>query len=199
MAKKCVLSHRIAVWALSMALTLFGAASAKADTILGFTGIFDPANWTLTALNGGSVITTDAPDSITLIGPNSGVAGDADFTIQLAIPAPGMWWSFNWDYFTNDPTVGFDAGEYLQNGFDTLLAQNDGEPPTHFSGSSGPISIFDGDSIGFRVHSSDGLLGAGTLTISNFFIYDTPEPSTWALFGLGTAALVALRRRAKQG
>ena len=158
----------------------FFALTASAQDF-DFDGYYDPANWTTTGT--GSVDTSGAPSSITLIGPDAGSAADLDFTIE--VPASGNF-SFNWAYNSTD-SPGFDHGGWLLNGVFTELSDTSGE-----SGSvSTPVSA--GDIIGFSIISDDGLFDPGTMTITNFSGPLVPEPASLGL--LGAAGLLLARRR----
>ncbi len=175
-------------------------AMASAD----FTGPYDVSNWTLTLNNSdGGVDTTNAPVSITLIGPdnNSGTAGTTDFTIAAA--GTGTW-SFSWEY-TSEDTNAFDGAGWLLNGVYTEVADNQlaMDSPGDVATGSESIPVVLGDIIGFRVRSSDKTLGAGFFTISDFEAPvdvtppGVPAPSTLALLALGATGLGIARQRRK--
>jgi hypothetical protein len=163
----------------------------------GFIGYYDPTNWTLTAAPGdGSVDTSGAPSSITVIGANNGIGignfvnYNTDYTITAA--ATGTW-TFDWSYTSLD-SPGYDWGGYLLNGVFTQLASS--------SPNSGNVSIAvsSGDVIGFEVGCSDCVIQPGNLAISNFSAPSSgasaaPEPSSLALMALGASGIVAARRR----
>ena len=158
-------------------LAFTGAASAQ------FTRPYDPANWTLTTTGDGSVDTSLAPASITVIGNNNSIGGDTDYTI----PSGGAGnFAFDWSYTSPDSGT-YDSAYYLVNGVATFLAANNSQG---FGSISVPVSS--GDIIGFRVNSADGGFGAGSLTISNF---SAPIPSPGSLALLGMGGILAARRR----
>ena len=130
---------------------------------VGFSGDYDPTNWTttLSPLSDGSVDTTNAPNDITITGPNNGqVPSFINYTISA--PSSGTV-SFDWLYNTID-SPGGDSFGYLINGVQTQLTDDQATLP---SGSSS-ISVVSGDIFGFYVASTDGDFGAGIATVSNF-------------------------------
>jgi len=69
----------------------------------------------------------------------------------------------------------------------------------------GDISLAAGHSIQFRLSAKFGEMAAGYENITLGFVRDSgmslyaiPEPSTWVLFGAGTAIVVIMRRRRKE-
>ena len=167
------------------ALAVAGLASAAVAD--GFSGYYDPANWTFNANGGdGSLDLSGVPASITIIGDDSGANLPRNTDLTIASNMTGVM-SFDWSYFSIDDP-GFDDGSYLINGVEFVLSDT--------SGQSGSISVNvnAGDIIGFRVWTSDGLFGPGELTISNFTV--VPTPGALALLGLGGLAAGARRRRA---
>ena len=165
------------------ALLLLLPAIARAD----FSGYYAPANWTITNSFGGAVDTSGAPASIQITGPDESSPGDIDFTITAPIAGTV---EFDWLYTSIDLPV-LDTAGYLLNGAYIVLAPADGL--------SGPalFPVAAGDVFGFRVSSDDGTEGPGVFTISNFSA-PVPEASVWAMFGMGSALLIAsLRLRRK--
>ena len=80
---------------------------------VGFSGDYDPTNWTttLSPLSDGSVDTTNAPNDITITGPNNGqVPSFINYTISA--PSSGTV-SFDWLYNTID-SPGGDSFGYLR-------------------------------------------------------------------------------------
>lgn len=168
-------------------ITLIAAAaldSVRAQ-ILNFTGPYDVNNWTTTAPIGGSIDTSSAPGSVSVIGPDQGIGGYIDFTITAV--ATGTV-SFDWNYTSPDDPFA-DKADWLLNGSSTYIFGN-----TTTTG-SGTVSFTaqQGDSFGFRLESSDGCCGAGQLTVSNFSA--VPEPRTYGLIaGLSLFGFAILRR-----
>ncbi|VEP14069.1 conserved hypothetical protein [Hyella patelloides LEGE 07179] len=127
-----------------------------------FTGDFDPANWTFTTTNAdGSVNTTNAPTSITLTGGDDGSAGTTDYTIT----APSNETiSFSWNYSTSDGP-NFDPFIRLLNSVETRLTDDGGAD--NQSGTDS-FTVNSGDTFGFRITTVDGIVGPGSVTISDF-------------------------------
>jgi MYXO-CTERM domain-containing protein len=156
---------------------LAGAASAN-----DFTGAYDPANWTIADVAGGSVV-FNGNTGVTLTSGDIGLAGDT--TVTIAAAATGTF-SFDWSYSSGD-SGDFDSGGYIHNG-QFFLGQND----TPGSGSVA-IAVNAGDTIGWYVNTLDGAFGPGTLAVTNFR-GPIPAPGAAALLGLGGLALVRRRR-----
>lgn len=183
------------------------AASSASAITSGFQGEYAPANWSVVAEGDSSVDTTDAPNSIMLIGSDEG-SGDprrTNFTIQVL--GDGFI-EFDWQYLTLDEDgPNFDPALFILN--------NDADPKTFsLSSPSGAdaqsgsesIFVFAGQVIGFGINSTDDDLGRAFLTISNFSgpsrgdVVDNsavPEPVTagLSLLGLAAAGMAASRRR----
>lgn len=179
--------------ATTLSLGAFGVTPAHA---VGFSGNYDPSNFTLLNTNAdGSVNTTSAPGSITLVGGNNGSlsAGATDYTIAAA--ASGVF-SFDWDYLTTDvdgPT--YDPFSVLINGIATQLTNNSGAN-SQISSYSATVNL--GDTIGWRINTDDNRLGAAQVTISNFSppgATSVPEPFT--MIGTFIGGTAALRMRKK--
>ena len=68
-----------------------------------FSGNFDVNNWSTVGSSGdGSLDTNNAPDSITITGPNDGSRGSAQkFFIEIPSGGSGTY-SFDWSYTTED-------------------------------------------------------------------------------------------------
>ncbi len=158
-------------------LVAAGAANAQ------FSGAYAPGNWTFNA-NGGDGSFTNDGSTLALTGNNNGTGAiNTDYTINAA--ASGNF-SFSWAHTSSDSGT-WDSSYYLINGVQTFLSNN---VPAGAGVVSVPVNM--GDSIGFRVFSSDGAIGSATLTITNFS-GPVPAPASLALLGLG--GLVAGRRR----
>ncbi|MFM9088553.1 MAG: hypothetical protein ACKOPT_10500 [Cyanobium sp.] len=108
---------------LASAISLIAATPALANgTQLGFDGVYAPANWTFSNTDAdGSVVTTVAPNSITITGGknNSGLPGTTDYVTTAAATGEVK---FNWSYSSGD-TVDWDNFGYLLNGIFSQLAQ----------------------------------------------------------------------------
>ncbi len=179
---------RIATFVL---LAGFTAAAQLRAQVVNFSGPYDVSHWTTTAPIGGSIDLSQSPASVTLIGPDQNSGGNLDFTIA-AVASGNI--SFHWSYAsTDDPFA--DKAYWLKNGAQTYIFGNDS------TSGSGDISFTanTGDTIGFRVYSTDGGSGPGVLTISGFTA--VPEPTTCGLAaGVPLLTFAFLRRfRAKRG
>ena len=129
---------------------------------VGFSGDYDPTNWTttLSPLSDGSVDTTNAPNDITITGPNN-LQGPSFINYTIKAPGSGSV-SFDWLYSTAD-FPGGDSFGYLINGVRTQLTDDPNTLPTGTA-----FSVVSGDIFGFYVASTDGNFGAGIATVSNF-------------------------------
>lgn len=174
---------RLAGYAALLALALLGAGAAQAA----FIGPYAVGNWTTNSTGGGSVDTSGAPASITVVGPDTGSDTFRQIDFTIAAVADGIW-SFDWSYSSTDSPT-FDGAGWLLNGAFSLLANVNGS-----SGSSGAINVQTGDVIGFRGYATDDAFGPGFLTVTNFDA-PVPEPTALSLFALGAAGLAAAKRR----
>lgn len=159
---------------------------------LGFSGAYDPTNWTTSFGGGGdgSVDTTSAPSSIEITGPNNGQANSyVDYTITA--PAAGVV-TFSWMYNTIDDP-GHDSFGYLVDGNYTLLTD---DAFSYFTDTTN-FNVSAGAEFGFRIFSVDGSFDPGIATIESF---SGPAPSaSTAVPGplplLGMAAAFGLSRK----
>jgi autotransporter-associated beta strand protein len=131
-----------------------------------FAGYYAPANWTQTITGNGSINTSAAPTSITLLGTD-GLNGNSntDFTITAPYTGPTY---FTWSYQTQDRDgPSYDPFGFLLNGVFTQLSVNTGS-----NKQSGTANFFlnIGDVFGFRQNSTDSTLGLAFTTISGIGI-----------------------------
>ena len=176
----------------------FISTSVSAATINDFTGGYDVSNWTQ-SLDGGSINTAGAPNSIVLTSangsPTDGRGPATNTTFTIAALGDGLV-SFDWDYSTTDslgPT--FDPFGYLLNGAFTQLT-NDGGANAQ-SGSTA-FAVLAGDVFGFDQQATDSCCGPGVTTISGFSAPSAiPVPAAVWLFGSGLLGLVGIARRKK--
>ncbi|MEA5416984.1 hypothetical protein [Synechococcus sp. BA-132 BA5] len=168
-----------------LASATLGLAASPAQALTQFAGDYAPGNWTQTIGGDGSIDTSGAPSSITLISSNDGSgAQDTDFTI--AAPTAGTV-SFDWNFSTADGAA-YDPFGYLLNGAFTQLTNNDGAQTQSGSAS---FSVLSGDVFGFRQNSTDSIFGRASTTISNFNGPTAPAPASvpgpLPLLGAGAA------------
>jgi hypothetical protein len=152
--------------------------AARAADIMGFTGPYAPANWTLENFNAdGSVDTTGTPNSIALTGGNNGSDdfGQTIYTITAAETGTVM---FDWNYETFDsfldPSADFFG--YILNGNFFQLSDDFGA-----IAQNGTIMfpVMAGDVFGFEIDTADNLNGFAQVTIANFKApVPIPEPLT---------------------
>ena len=188
---------RTLIVAVTVALAIAASAPAEALTI-GFNGAYDPTQWTTTILGTpplGSAVFAASHTMLTINGGDSatgclgGVAGfPGPCEVDVTSKNPRNLFSFHWDYNTNDIGAGFDQFGLLLNGIHTVLSDLGG--PLHQSGN---IFIAANTQFGWYINCTDCTGGAATVNITQFTA--APEPASLILFGLGLAALAALRRR----
>lgn len=186
--------------AAAVGISLAAGLSSPAQA-LGFSGAYDPTNWTTSFGGGGdgSVDTSDAPNSITITGPDNNQANSyIDYTIT-AVGTGNV--SFSWLYQTADINPNQDGFGYLLGGTFTMLTDDASLNPTGTSS----FSVNSGDLFGYRVFSTDGKFGSGIATVYSFSAPDPTNsgpsqaevPAPLPLFGaMGTYAWSRrLRRR----
>ena len=151
-----------------LTVSIISISNQKAFASGGFSGDFDPANWTFSTEGNGFVDTDGAPDFIELDGSDDSECGECalntDYTIE--IPSTSTI-TFDWDYTTFDcDGPSFDPAGYLLNGDFFQFTNDDGS-----NSQSGHIEVpvNSGDIFGFRVFTTDDTCGRGVITsISNF-------------------------------
>jgi hypothetical protein len=151
-----------------------------------FSGAFAPANWTFssTTINGdGSVITTNAPTSITLRGADTGTGSTTlspyeDYAIT--IPSTGEI-SFSYNHVNND----IDDAYYTVNGVEYFITYSG-------IGTISNIIIPVGSTFSFRVKNYDFCCGRGELTITNFVFTPYPACTGTPIVGTATTNLTAV-------
>lgn len=190
--------RRLLHWSLatSAALGIITSLPSKVMALTGFTGAYDPSNWTLTNPDGGIDATNAASGQIDLIGSDTGstLPANTDWTISITPDRAGSL-SFDWSYGTLDPVPDDTAG-YLRNGIFTPLASLDGE--TSIGNSPVTFVLNPGDTFGFRVATLSNSGGPGVFTVSNFNVEPVPFEFSPAV-GLGILGLnVLYRQRRKQ-
>jgi hypothetical protein len=172
---------------LTTAIALLTPAAALAIT--GFTGVYDPSNFTFTptpsgaGVPGNDLVTTGAAaGTVTLFSPDDSsnglgnTAATSDWTIPITPDRAGTI-SFDWSYEPFDPGIGDDSAFYLLNGTPFPLATNDGTFNPQSSTSTTSLTVADGDTFGFRVSTESNGGGPGAFSVSNFdFTPATPVP-----------------------
>jgi len=157
------------------ALMLIPAMSNQNAFAQGFEGEFDPTNWTFSTHNG-FVVTDEAPEKIELHGSDGGCANrNTDYTIEVLRDGVIV---FDWVYISFDVDgSNFDPAGYLVNGVFTQITTFTPRGVPQDGHEEVPVTA--GDEFGFRVRTSDCILGRGALTmITNFgFEGDAPKKS----------------------
>jgi len=179
-----------------MALAIAASAPAEALTI-GFNGPYDPTQWTTTILGTpplGSAVFSASHTTLTITGGDSlagcvnGIPGfPGPCELDITSKNPKNFFTFHWDYNTNDIGAGFDQFGLLLNGNHTVLSDLGG--PLHQSGN---VFITASTQFGWYINCTDCTGGAATVAITQFTA--APEPGSLMLLGLGLAVLATLRR-----
>jgi len=193
-------------------IAVLGNTQTAYAGIAGFSGAFDPSNWTEFTEGNGSVDTSGAPFKITVEGSDG--SGLCDFIIILessellgtrnhenfncvtdyTIPMPCAGTvSFEWNYITVDASE-FDVPGFLVNGVFTPLDHVDEQLASDFQ----DVAVQQGDIFGFRVDATDDTSGIGFLEISDFITPICPivggnflpiDSTVLVLAGLQTSAI----------
>lgn len=138
------------------------------EPVIGFSGVFAPAQWTL-ATNGGDgyININNAPNSVALYGSDNqnNTTNYTQYCINIPGTHPGVL-SFNWNYQTFD-TDGpqYDPFGISINGVNSQFTVNTG--PNAQSGSYQYLAEV-GGLFCFYVYSTDQRFGRSTVTVSNF-------------------------------
>ncbi len=171
-----------------------GFVDGKPAEAVGFTGYYDPANWTLTNDNAnGSVDTTLAPNQITLTGGDGGFGfGSTGSTLYSILADQTGIFKFAWDYVTTDSWGPFWDPFVVINGLQLQLTDNSG-PNAQSGFYSEWVTV--GTEIGFGILTVDNAFGAASVTISDFEVVPTPAAVLPGLMGMGAAVF----RKKKQG
>ena len=143
------------------ALTLINAAKAQ------FNGNFMPINWAFSQINAaGNIDTTNAPNSISLIGSDngSGISGTSD--LNIIMPQAGFI-TFSWSYSTTDAAAS-DYPQYLLNGNAVTLENFNMNGLNNQTDVQSCIAVEAGDVFGFRTVTTDNLNGAAVTIFSSF-------------------------------
>jgi len=142
----------------------------------GFSGDYDPTNWTFSTEGNGEVFTGFAPAEITLRGSDEfglPCEFDSDMNCLTAYQVPILCAgagivNFGWDYGTADEDgPSHDPMGYLINGDATQLSDNDGLD--NQSGSES-VPVQSGDLFGFYIEASDNNFGGASAIFSEFSV-----------------------------
>jgi hypothetical protein len=135
----------------------------------GFTGVYAPANWTVTNPNGdaGTVNATSAPNSISISSSatNSGTTSSVFYTVNITTTGTI---NFNWSYSTTDFSAAYDYPQYAINGVIVgLIPGFSGAGATSQLGNAS-INVTAGQTFSLVMTTSDNIGGFGTTVFSNF-------------------------------
>ena len=92
-----------------------------------FSGIYSPANFTVTSTNGGdgTVDTTSAPTSVTIVGTNNSASGST--TSFSSVAKNTGTYSFTWNYTSHDVDgPALDPAKFVYGGTTVQLTNNAG-------------------------------------------------------------------------
>jgi len=179
--------------------TALSAPAAYAD----FSGGYAIALWNI-AENGGSVDTSGAPGSVSLVSNNVGTTNaNQDLTFTAFENATI---TFDWSYSTVDTATATTQGAqwdpfgYLHAGSFTQLTDNAGADSQNGSVS---FDVIIGEVFGFRSNTVDGIAGAATTSVMNFAA-NAPSPAVvplppaaW-LMGAAVGGLLLVPQRSKK-
>lgn len=174
------------------------APTAYAD----FSGNYAIGLWN-SVVNGGSIDTSSAPASVTLVSNNIATPNANQDLIFTAFENATI--SFDWQFTTVDTATATTAGAqwdpfgYLHGG--TFIRLTDNSGPDVQNGSVS-FDVLAGQVFGFRANTVDGLAGAATTVIGNFTALGpapavVPLPPAVWLLGGAISGLLMLTRREK--
>ena len=146
-----------------------------------FSGNFDVNNWSTVGSSGdGSLDTNNAPDSITITGPNDGSRRSAQkFFIEIPSGGSGTY-SFDWSYTTEDSGGSrYDYPNLIKGGNTSLFEGFISNTSTSPQSGSISTSVNEGENFGFEIYSLDGRYGAASVTISSFVFPSTTLNTEW--------------------
>ncbi len=137
----------------------------------GFSQAYAPANWTI-SLNGGagSVNTSGAPGSITMVSSNAGSGNTIVTEFRITAIASGVM-SYHYLYSSVDEFL-LESFSLYVNGSFVLGSQISTPGEGNFTT---PVSLNAGDLIQFRMKTDDDMGGAATIVISSF----SPPGGVW--------------------
>lgn len=166
--------------------------SAQAESVVGFSGDFAPANWApLVGTNGASPLMDASFLSITSPKPLGFDFSETSISILVGRLARV---SFSWAFETSD---GDDDPFYDPFGVITAnghqqLTDDDGALS---QGGNASFIVGAGEVFGFYAQAIDGDFGTATTRVGNFRVDYIPEPASLLLMAAALAAATAARRR----
>ena len=138
-----------------------------------FVNSYKFSNWTKT-INGGSITTSTAKNSVTLVSSNNGGGTkNQDFTIKADTASLV---TFTWNFITKDKDgPSYDPFGWVLNGIFMQLTKNSG-----INTQTGTFSakVNKGDLFGFRANSYDSVYGSATTVITNFSVIAQASSAT---------------------
>ncbi|MEO5906647.1 MAG: ice-binding family protein, partial [Saprospiraceae bacterium] len=136
------------------------------NPVMGFTGVYDFSNWTITIPPQGGSVTPMGDMEVMLVSPNNSSCFNASAMISIVVPATGQI-VFDWSYNTVDiDGPAFDPFGYSINGLFVRLTDNQG--PDSQSGTVS-IAVNAGDVFAFEQRSTDCIFGSGATSVVEFF------------------------------
>jgi len=176
------------------AAVLFALGTARADSVVGFTGDFAPGNWSVVTGAGGTPPSADA--SFLSISSPRPVDSDDDFTRFFIDLTRAARVSFDWDYVSSDEDEDpiFDPFGVITGDVPLFTQLTDDLGDIMQSGSFSVI-VGAGEMFGFQAFALEGDFGTATTRVGSFRVDYIPEPQTLLLMGLALAAATATRRR----
>jgi hypothetical protein len=152
--------------------TNLSAISTGSSTVVnGFSGVYAPANWTIThnpSTDIGTVNSNSAPSSISITSSDGGNVGNHSVFYTVIIQGNGNV-TFNWSYVTTDINgSAYDLPQYAING--VIVGNVPGfvaGGPNNQSGTA-TIAVSAGQTFSLLMTATDDILGSGTTVFSNF-------------------------------
>jgi hypothetical protein len=150
---------------------LSALSTGSSNVVNGFSGVYAPANWTIThnpITDLGTVNSSAAPTSISITSSNGGNFGNHSVFYTVTIQGNGNV-TFNWSYSTTDVNgSGYDLPQYAING--VIVGNVPGFVPGGPNTQSGTatIAVSAGQTFSLLMTATDDILGSGTTVFSNF-------------------------------
>ena len=183
---------RLALLFSTVALLTMG--SARADSVVEFTGDFAPGNWTSVIGVGGAAPSADA-NFLSISSPRPADDED-DFTSFFVGMTRNAKVSFDWVYVSSDEDgdASFDPFGIISDDGSLFTQLSDDAGGTNQSGSFS-VMVDAGETFGFSAWALSGDFGTATTRVGNFRVDYIPEPQTLLLLGMALAAAATARRR----